>query len=63
MTVSPDDLRLLVLVRCRQVGEARVARALARDDEALECIRHSHAQQPSPVLAKVLRLADPERRG
>jgi hypothetical protein len=62
MTVSPDDLRLLVLVRCRQVGEARVARALARDDEALERMRDSQARQPSPVLANVLRLADAERR-
>lgn len=56
-----DDLRFLVLVRARQLGPDRVARALARDVDALEHLRASHSAQPSVALADLLRAADAVR--
>lgn len=49
-----EDQRLLVLVRIRQVGIERVAKALAADAEALQLVRESHATRPSEVLALLL---------
>ena len=56
-----DDLRFLALVRARQCGPERVAKALTRDVEALEHLRASHDAQPSAALADLLRAADAVR--
>lgn len=53
-----DELRLLVLTRCRQLGPDGFGRVLASDRDALEAVRGSHAQQPSRVLAVALAAAD-----
>jgi hypothetical protein len=56
-----DDIRFLALVRARQCGPDRVAKALARDTEALEHLRASHGAEPSAALADLLRAADAVR--
>jgi hypothetical protein len=53
-----DELRLCVLVGCRQVGPEQVGRALARDRAMVEMLRASHELQPSRALAVVLAAAD-----
>lgn len=53
-----DDLRLEVLVRCRQIGPERLGHELAHDRHKLEAVRRSHALQPSRALAVLLAAAD-----
>lgn len=55
---SIDELRHLVLARCRQIGPEKFGHSLARDREALEAVRGSHAKAPSRVLAAALAAAD-----
>lgn len=58
-----SDLRFLTLVRLRQVGTERVARALLSDAAALYSLQVSCEAEPSEALREVLDLVTTMRRG